>query len=83
MLFCPNDAVTPDADTTDMKRFYTDIIIPRGVTKPQSWIIDGTNVKNNYPSVWTNYQKNNKIVIRPNFNYNGLMVMMLSRYTEV
>lgn len=78
-----NDAVTPDADTTDMKRFYTDIIIPRGVTKPQSWILDGTNVQNNYPAVWTNYQKNNKIVIRPNFNYNGLMVMMLSRYTEV
>ena len=78
-----NDAVTPDADTTDMKRFYTDIIIPRGVTKPQSWILDGTLVKNDYPAIWANYQKNNKIVIRPNFNYNGLMVMMLSRYTEV
>lgn len=78
-----NDAVTADADTTDMKRFYLDVIIPEGVTKPQTWMLDETDIKNNYPAVYENYTNSHKVVIRPNVNYKALLAMIVGKYTEV
>lgn len=78
-----NDAVTPDEDTVDMKSFYVDIIIPQGVTKPQSWLLDDDLIQKNYPGVYQAYASNKKLVIRPNKNFDALMTMMVGKYTEV
>ena len=78
-----NDAVTPDDTTVDLKRFYTDVIIPEGVTKPQTWMLDENDIKNNYPAVYETYTRKHKVVIRPNVNFDALLCMMVGEYTEV
>ena len=78
-----NNEVTTEDTTVDLKRFYTDVIIPEGVTKPQTWMLDEDDIKNNYPAVYETYTRKHKVVIRPNVNFDALLCMIVGDYTEV
>ena len=69
-----------DDESTDEYNFYFDIIIPQYVASPNSLIISSEELKTKYPSVYEKYSnKNNRVVVRPNFDYNSKHLLMIGK----
>lgn len=72
-----------DKATVEKYRFYIDIIIPRGVTKPNDFMINSNLIKDVYTEVYDKYSnKYDRVVMRPNISYNAKHVLTIGKSYE-
>lgn len=61
-------------------RFYLDIILSKGICKPNSFYVDKDMVEEIYTSTYDTYSnKKNRVVMRPNINHDANTVLMLGK----
>lgn len=59
--------------------FYTNVILPEGVTKPNTFSVDLENIRKKYNKVYIDYVSGNRLVIRPSKYYNAERVLRIGK----
>ena len=60
--------------------FYFDIIIPKKITRPNSFLMSELTIKTYYPAIYEQYSNhNNRLVIRPNIGYDSRHLLMIGK----
>ena len=78
-----NDEYAMDKTSLDLVNFYFEVIVPEYISRPNSFVMDKTEIEQTYPTAVERYVKNeNKLVIRPNVNYDAEYMLMVGKLYE-
>lgn len=66
-------------ENKDKASFYFDVIIPEYVTRPNTFTMHTDTIYSLYPTVYNEYRVNDRIVIRPNINYDANLLLVAGR----
>lgn len=72
-----------DSSIFEKYRFYMDVIVPRGIARPNDFMINSDMIKNVYTEVYETYSnKYNRVVMRPNISYDAKNILMIGKSYE-